>query len=54
MNNPVTPSPNMPKLVITAPAEASTVAGGTVNVTYTTTGDLTGVDHVHFQIDDEP
>ena len=23
-------------------------------VTYTTTGNLTGVDHVHFQIDDEP
>ncbi len=51
MANPVTPNPNAPKLVITAPAEGSTVAGGTVNIGYTTTGDLTGVDHVHFQVD---
>ena len=38
MANPVIPNPNTAKLVITAPAEASTVAGGTVNITYTTTG----------------
>ncbi len=44
----------MPKLVITAPAAGSTIVGGTANVTYTTTGNLTGVDHVHFQIDEEP
>ena len=54
MANPVKPSPNAPKLVITAPAEGSTVTGGTANVGYTTTGDLSGVDHVHFQIDNEP
>ena len=46
--------PNAPKLVITAPAEGSTSTGGTVNITYTTTGDLTGVDHVHFQVDNDP
>jgi hypothetical protein len=54
MANPVTPNPNAPKLVITTPAEASTVTGGTANITYTTTGDLTGVDHVHFQVDNDP
>ena len=37
-----------------APAEGSVVDGGTVNVAYTTTGDLTGVDHVHFQVDTDP
>ena len=47
-------NPNAPKLVITSPAEAATVAGGTVNITYTTTGDLAGVDHVHFQVDSDP
>ena len=54
MANPVTPGPNAPKLVITAPAEGSTSTGGTLNVSYTTTGDLTGVDHVHFQVDNDP
>jgi hypothetical protein len=54
MANPVTPNPNAPKLVITAPAEASTVTGGAANIVYTTTGDLTGVDHVHFQVDNDP
>ena len=54
MANPVAPNPNAPKLVITAPAAGSTVTGGTVNIAYTTTGDLTGVDHVHFQVDNEP
>ena len=54
MANPVTPGPNAPKLVITAPAEGATSTGGTLNVSYTTTGDLTGVDHVHFQVDNDP
>ena len=54
MATPVAPNPNAPKLVITSPAEAATVAGGTVNITYTTAGDLTGVDHVHFQVDGDP
>jgi hypothetical protein len=54
MANPVKPDPNAPKLVITAPAEASTLTGGSANITYTTTGNLAGVDHVHFQIDNDP
>ena len=54
MTTPVASNPNTPKLVINAPAEASTVAGGTVNITYSTTGSLTGVDHVHFQVDSDP
>ena len=54
MANPVTPNPNAPKLVITAPAEGSTTTGGAVDIAYTTTGDLTGVDHVHFQVDNDP
>ena len=36
------------------PAEASTVNGSTVNVSYTWTGDLTEVNHVHFQLDGNP
>jgi hypothetical protein len=54
MANPVTPGPNAAKLVITAPAEGATSTGGTLNVSYTTTGDLTDVDHVHFQVDNDP
>jgi uncharacterized repeat protein (TIGR01451 family) len=48
------PPPNGPKLIITGPAEASTVNGSTVNVSYTWTGDLTEVNHVHFQLDGNP
>ncbi len=48
------PPANGPKLVITAPAAGATVNGGVVNIAYTTAGDLTGVDHVHFQIDQDP
>src|SRR4029078_3597963 len=48
------PGPNAPRLVITAPAEGSTTTGGTLSISYTTTGDLTGVDHVHFQVDNDP
>jgi uncharacterized repeat protein (TIGR01451 family) len=48
------PPPNPPKLIITQPTEGSTVYGSVVNVTYTTSGDLTGVDHVDFQMDSDP
>jgi hypothetical protein len=54
MANPVAPNADAPKLVLTAPAEGSTTTGGTVNIAYTTTGDLNGVDHVHFQVDNDP
>lgn len=42
---------NPPVLVILSPAQGSIVTGPQVSVTYTETGDLTGVDHVHFQLD---
>jgi hypothetical protein len=42
---------NPPKLFITQPANGSTISGATVNVFYTTTGDMTGVNHVHFVLD---
>src|SRR5439155_16762423 len=45
---------NPPVLVILTPAQNSVVTGPQVNVTYTETGDLTGVDHVHFQLDSNP
>jgi uncharacterized membrane protein YphA (DoxX/SURF4 family) len=45
---------NPPVLTITQPTNGSTVSGTTVNVTYTTSGDMTGVDHVHFQLDANP
>jgi hypothetical protein len=41
----------VPRLTIQAPAAGSTIDGNTVNVAYSTTGDLTGVDHVHFVLD---
>ena len=53
MSVPVSGPPG-PKLVITQPTAGSTITGTTVNVSYTTTGDLTGVDHVHFQLDGNP
>jgi hypothetical protein len=49
MATPVTPTG--PRLNITLPAAGATIAGTTVNVTYTSTGDQTGVNHVHFQLD---
>jgi glucose/arabinose dehydrogenase/PKD repeat protein len=42
---------NPPTLTITSPAESATVAGTTVNIAYSAAGDLTAVDHVHFQLD---
>jgi Concanavalin A-like lectin/glucanases superfamily/Domain of unknown function (DUF1929)/Bacterial Ig domain/Glyoxal oxidase N-terminus len=46
--------PNGPKLHITAPAQNATVPGGTVNIAYNTTGSPVGVNHVYFQLDNEP
>jgi fibronectin type 3 domain-containing protein len=43
-----------PTLAITAPQGGATITGTTVNVSYTTSGDMTGVDHVHFQLDSNP
>jgi uncharacterized repeat protein (TIGR01451 family) len=51
---PTGPPPNAPKLIINQPAEGSTVYGNTVNVGYSWTGDLTEVNHVHFQMDNNP
>jgi len=45
---------NPPVLVILSPVQNAVVTGPQVNVTYTETGDLTGVDHVHFQLDSNP
>ena len=42
MNNPVTPSPTVPKLVITAPAQGRPSPAARPTWTYTTTGNLTG------------
>lgn len=42
---------NPVKLIITAPVNDSVISGSTVGVAYTTSGDLTGVDHVHFGLD---
>jgi Concanavalin A-like lectin/glucanases superfamily/Galactose oxidase-like, Early set domain/Bacterial Ig domain len=52
INTPVGPVPT--KLIIIQPANGSTIVGATVAVTYTTSGDLTGVDHVHFRLDSGP
>jgi len=40
-----------PSMTITAPADGSTVNGSVVNVSYTQTGNLSEVDHVHLQLD---
>jgi hypothetical protein len=45
---------NPAKLIITAPAAGASISGTTVGVAYTTQGDLTGVDHVHFRLDTRP
>jgi hypothetical protein len=41
---------NPAKLTITQPVAGTSIDGDTVNVAYTTAGDLTGVDHVHFRL----
>ncbi len=47
-------SANPPILTITAPQEGATIAGTTINVTYTVSGDLTEADHAHFRLDGGP
>jgi TM2 domain-containing membrane protein YozV len=47
-------STTAPRLVIVQPAAGGFVSGTTVAVAYTTTGDLTEVNHVHFQLDANP
>ena len=49
-----TPLASGPQLVINQPAAGSTLTTTTVNVAYSTTGDLTGVNHVHFRLDGNP
>jgi len=43
-----------PRLVIVQPAAGSVISSTTVNVAYTAAGDLTEVNHVHFQLDANP
>jgi hypothetical protein len=43
-----------PVLDITLPQAGASIIGPTVNVTYTATGDLTEVNHVHFILDTNP
>src|SRR6267143_2021274 len=52
MSTPV--STSGPVLNITQPLPGSSITGSTVNVTYTATGDLTEVNHVHFTLDSNP
>jgi hypothetical protein len=44
---------NIPRLLISAPANNATVTGTALNIAYSVAGDPTGlnVDHVHFQVD---
>src|SRR4029453_10300569 len=42
---------NPARLIITGPTSGQTIAGTTLNVTYTTARDLTDDNHVHFQLD---
>ena len=43
-----------PHLTITQPASGATIPGSTVTVGYVTSGDLSEVDHAHFQLDSNP
>ena len=45
---------NPPKLIITKPTNNATINNPSVDITYTETGDLTGVDGVRFQLDGGP
>ena len=47
---------NIPRLLISAPANNATVTGSALNIAYAVAGDATGlnVDHVHFQVDGGP
>src|SRR6266850_3316077 len=44
----------VPFLTITQPLPGASIIGSTVNVTYTASGDLTQVNHVHFILDSNP
>lgn len=44
----------VPQLVITAPANNAAIAGPTITVHYVTTGNLTGIDHAQFTLDNDP
>ena len=44
----------VPKLIITSPTGNPTITSTTLNVTYTTSGDMSGIDHVHFVLDGGP
>ena len=46
-----TTTSNTPKLNITAPANGSTITGTTINVSYSTSGDLAVADHVNIRLD---
>jgi len=43
-----------PQLSITQPGAGATIVGASVPVSYAVTGDLTEVNHVHFQVDNGP
>lgn len=45
---------NTPKLSITSPAPGSNVSGTTVNVSFSTSGDLTNAHHVYIRLDGGP
>jgi uncharacterized repeat protein (TIGR01451 family) len=48
------PGATAPRLVINSPAEGAALPGSTVQVAYKETGDLTEVNHVHYQLDSGP
>ena len=43
-----------PRLIIAQPTAGTTIVGTTVTLVYSAAGDLTGVDHAHFQLDSLP
>jgi hypothetical protein len=50
MNAPI----GLPRLVITAPTAGAIIASTTIAVSYTTAGNLAGVNHAHFTLDSNP
>jgi hypothetical protein len=50
----VTVNNTPPTMTITSPSAGATVAGATVQVLYSVTGNLTSVDHVHLYLDSNP
>ena len=47
-------NPNEPTLTITSPQEGGKVQGTTLEVTYTLSGDISVIDHVHLKLDNLP